>query len=222
MKRSLLFTLALLPLIPACNGGGEKTDLKPGENVQTRNYTNIKADDMHPEIDDGYTRISNVLINSDFFIDVEEDITYLYKLSCKDNGDSFQTHKFACDDDGYYYAEISEDQHNMIPNGFSVLKNNNQSGSSVEISIEAIYQCFTFTELFYSETEKMIKVVNFDHVIPGLEESTVNSLIDKSVDYYVYVDESGIKSMNHGNLPFSSELIIKYIDVSESDIKIGK
>lgn len=65
-------------------------------------------------------------------------------------------------------------------------------------------------------------MVDFDHVIPGLEESEVNSLVGKSVDYYVYVDERGIKSLNHGNLPFESELIIQYIDVSGSDIQIGE
>lgn len=226
MKHSLLFTLVLLPFIAACspstNGEGTKTDssFKPGENVQTRNYRNIKTDTMHPGVDDGYTKISSVLIDSDFFIDVAEDITYLYKLSCKDKSDSFKTHRFDCDNDGFYYAEISEDQHNMIPNGFSVLKNSNHSGSSVEISIDKIYQCYTYTELYYSKSENKIKVVDFDHVIPGLEESAVNSLIGKSVDYYVYVDETGIKSLNHGTLPFTSELIIKYIDVSGSDIKI--
>lgn len=239
MKKPLLFTL-LLPLIAGCNSTASSgnttidttsccstsstanTSVETGGNIRTRNYKNITIDNLHPEIDDGYVRISNVLINLEHFVDVEEETTYLYKLSCKDSTDSFKTHRFACDDHGFYYAEISDTQHNMIPNGFSVLKNSNQSGSSVEISIVEIYQCFSYRELYYSETEQKIKVVDFDHVIPGLEESIVNSIVGKSVDYKVYVDEAGIKSMNYGNLPFSSEIIIQYIDVSNSDIKITK
>ena len=231
MKRSVLLILILLPFIAGCGASNnsssnedlisnEVIDYKSGENVETRNYMDIKADEIHPDVDDGYFRISSVLIDSEFFVDAAEDITYLYKLSCKDSEDSFQTHRFICDDDGFYYAEISEEQHDMIPNGFDILKNSNYSGSSVEISINEIYQCFTYTELYYSEIEQKIKVVDFDHVIPGLEESKVNSLLGKSVDYYVYVDETGIKSLNYGNLPFTSELIIKYIDVSGSEIQI--
>ena len=229
MKRFLLSILVLLPFIVGCGPSNKEeeikedisTDFKVGENIRTRNYKNIKADEIHPEVDEGYVRISNVLINSAFFIDVAEDITYLYKLSCKNEMDSFKIHKFISDEDGFYYAEISEDQHSMIPNGFSILKNSNYLGSSVEISILEVYKCFTYRELYYSETLKKIKIVDFDHVIPELEESAVNSLIGKSVDYYVYVDEAGIKSLNHGNLPFCSELIINYIDVSESVIQIG-
>lgn len=229
MKHSLLFTLVLLPFLAGCNlpTNGESTSSNTnfiaGEDVQTRNYKNLKADNLHPEVDEGYTRISSVLINFERFIDAaEDDITYLYKLSCKDNSDSFQTHRITCDDDGFYYGEIRETQHDMIPNGFNILRNNNTSGSSVKILINEIYQCFTYRELFYSETEQKIKIVDFDHVIPGLEESSVNSLLGKSVDHSVYVDESGIKTMNHGNLPFTSELIINYIDVSESEIQIGE
>ena len=218
MKRQILFTLVLLPFIAACNSSNKNnnnnsssnnnnneekqivasTDFSPGKNVQTRNYKNVEASKIHPEVDDGYTRINSVLINSERFIDVAEDeITYLYKLSCKNSSDSFKTHKITCDSDGFYYAEIRDTQHDMIPNGFDILKNNNNSGSSVEISIVKIYKCFSYRELYYSETEKKIKVVDFDHVIPGLEESAVNSLIGKSVDYSVYVDESGIKTMNY-------------------------
>ncbi len=229
MKRVLLFTLVLLPFITSCgpsnkdgdtkiNTGG---DIEAGENIQTRNYKNVKADKMHPEVEDGYIRISNVLINLESFIDdAEEEITYLYKLSCNSSSVSFKAHKIPCDEDGFYYAEISEDQHKMIPNGFSILKNSNKSGSAAEISIEGIHQCFTYRELYYSESKQKIKVVDFNHVIPGLDESAVDSLIGKSVDYHVYVDETGIKTLNYGNLPFTSELIIKYIDVSGSEIQI--
>ena len=109
MKRQILFTLVLLPFIAACNSSNKNnnnssnknnnneekqivpsTDFSPGKNVQTRNYKNIEADKIHPEVDDGYTRINSVLINSERFIDVAEDeITYLYKLSCKNSSDSF-------------------------------------------------------------------------------------------------------------------------------------
>lgn len=228
MKHSLLFILTLLPLITGCNFPIISEDttsnitFKTGENYQTRNYKNIRVDGIHPEVDDGYIKISSVLMNSEHFIDVAEDITFIYKLACKNNTDSFQVHGIPCDNDGFYYAEISDTQHSMIPNGFSILKNDNYSGSSVEISIMKIYQCFTYRELYYSETEQKIKIVDFDHVIPGLEESEVNSLIGKSLDYYVYVDQTGIKTYNHGNLSFSSELVIQYIDVSESQIQIGE
>lgn len=225
MKRSSLFTLILLPFLIACgpaNAGDNKDpDAEPDKNIQTRNYKNVSEDKLHPEVDDGYVSISSVLINSEFFVDIEETTTYLYKLSCKDSSDSFKTHRFNCDDDGCYYAEISETQHSYIPNGFTILKNNNHSGSSVEIIIDKIYKCITYRELYYSETEQKIKIVDFNHVIPGIEENEVNSLLGKSVDYSVYVDEKGIKSMNYGNLPFETELIIKYIDVSEADIIIS-
>ena len=242
MKRILLLPLILLPLIAGCSHSVNSTETKSSTdlsisnstsvsanasissntngNVNTRNYKNVQINKLHPEIEEGYTRINSVLINSEFSVSVEESTTYLYKLSCKNKNDSFQTHRITCDDDGFYYAEISDNQHEMIPNGFSVLKNNNYSGSSVEISIEEVYQCFTYTELYYSESKQMVKIIDFDHVIPGLDESRVNSLVGKSIDYYVYVDESGIKTLNHGNLPFSSELIIKYIDVSNSSIQI--
>ena len=36
-----------------------------------------------------------------------------------------------------------------------------------------------------------------------------------------HIDENGIESKNYGNLPFETELIINYIDVSEADIKIN-
>ena len=102
MKRYLLLTL-LLPLLVGCNPtNGDNTIFKAGQNVQTRNYKNIEADEIHPEVDDGYVRISSVLIDSEFFVDAAEDITYLYKLSCKDSEDSFQTHRFICDDDGEF------------------------------------------------------------------------------------------------------------------------
>lgn len=222
MKRCLLLTLSL-PLLVGCNppSNGDGTVFKAGQNVQTRNYKNIEADEIHPEVDDGYVRISSVLINLERFIDdFEEETTYLYKLSCKNSSDSFQTHLFNSDSDGFYYAEISKEQHNYIPNGFNTLRNKDSYGSSVEISIIKIYECISYRELYYSESEQKIKVVDFDHVIPGLEESEVNSLLGKSVDYYVYVDESGIKSQNHGNHAFETQLIIQYIDVSESTLNI--
>lgn len=234
MKHPSLFALVLLPFIAACNRtiAEDNTDtnvtkvntdayFESNKNIQTRNYKDIREENLFLGVDDGYVKISSVIINSEHFIEVEETITYLYKLSCKDSSDSFKKHLFNSDDDGCYYAEISETQHGYIPNGFTTLKNSNHAGSSVEITIDKIYKCFTYRELYYSESEQKIKIVDFDHVIPGLEESEVNSLLGKSIDYSVYVDESGIKSMNYGNLPFETELIIKYIDVSESNIKIN-
>lgn len=225
MKKHSLFTLVLLPFIAACNPtdteGNKGSYFEPNKNIQTRDYKDIKEDDLHPEVDDGYVRISNVLINSEHFVNAEETVTYLYKLSCKGSSDSFEVHSFDHDEDGCYYAEISETQHGYIPNGFTTLKNSNQYGSSVEINIDKIYKCFTYRELYYSETAQKIKVVDFDHVIPGLKETEVNSLLGKSIDTSVYVDENGIKSMNNGNLPFESELIINYIDVSGSTIKFN-
>ena len=222
MKHSSLFALILLPFIVACNSTNNKdTDFEANKNVQTRNYKNIKEDSVHLTVDNGYVSITNILINSEHFVDEEETITYLYKLSCKNSSDSFGLHRFSYDDDGCYYVEISETQHSYIPNGFTTLKNSNQSGSSAEIKIDCIYKCYTYRELYYSESEQKVKVVDFDHVIPGLEESKVNSLLGKSVDHSVYVDESGIKSMNSGNRLFETELIIKYIDVSEADININ-
>lgn len=132
MKHTLLFAFVSIPFVVGCshpinkeehqNNGDATPSFIPGKNVQTRNYLNIKSDNIHPEVDDGYIRISNVLINSEHFIDVAEDTTYLYKLSCKNETDSFGVHKIECDNDGFYYAELSEDQHNMVPNGFDILK----------------------------------------------------------------------------------------------------
>ena len=227
MKRSILFTFLLLPFVIACAPTSNDVMDSKGEgiekekNIQTRNYKDITEDKLHPEVEDGYVRISSVLLSSNFFVDEEETTTYLYKLSCKDSADSFETHRFNHDKDGCYYAEISETQNSYIPNRFATLKNSNYSGSSVEITIDKIYKCITYRELYYSEAEQKIKIIDFDHVIPGLEEQEVNSLIGKSVDYSVYVDEGGIKSMNHGNLPFESELIINYINLRDVDIKIN-
>ena len=234
MKRTLFFTLLLLPLVAGCGSSNSSNNsntaqnnigpvFKAGENLKTRNYKSLRADDIHPQVDEGYVKISHVLIDSRTFVEEAEDVTYLYKLSCKDNTDSFQNHRFDYDADGCYYAEISEKQYDSISNGFGILWHKNSAkGSAVEISIDKIYKCFTYTELYYSKTEKKIKVVDFDHVIPGLVEDEVNSLVGKEVDSDVYVDKSGIKTMDYGTFPFSSELIINYIDVSGSNIEIDE
>ncbi len=223
MKRFSLLTLILLLFLVSCNfNNGEDINNNKNKTIQTIDYRIVNASEIHPTIDEGYTKVPYIIIGEQLYDSFEDEKTYLYKLSCKNETDSFKNHLFEYADDNCFYAELSEKQNAMLPNGFEILWNSNIKGSAVEIKIDKIYECFSYREIFYSESLKMVKVVYYDHVIPGLEESEVNLLKGVLVDKSPYVEENKLKSGFDRYFPFTTGIEIEYIDVSDYIIQIGK
>mgnify|MGYP003313637495 CR=1 FL=1 len=243
MKRFILLSLSLIPLIAACSN--VKTDEKSSEpsinssissqdlsensssitsyqNFKTIDYRNINENDIHPEVDEGFVKISHLKIGQFDYDAFDDEKNYLYQLSCKDKSDSFKNHRFDNADGDHYYVELSEKQNNYIPNGFEILWNSNTKGSAVEITIDNLFKCITYREVFYSESKNMAKVVYYDHVIPGLEEAKVAELKGVLVDIRPYVDESKVKSGIDGAFEFNTGIEIEYIDLSDIEYQIVK
>ena len=237
MKRFLLLTLVSMSLLTACNSENNTNandnndintniddndnDNKP-QNIKTIDYKNVKAIDLHPAVDQGYVEVPYVTIGGLTYETLEEEKTYLYKLSCKTKTDSFQNHLFECAEDGCFYVELSESQHAYVSEGFDILWNSNKSGSAVEVTIDEVFKCYSYREIFYSESENMVKVVYYDHVIPGLEETKVSLLMNVPVEKRPYVDETKVRTSSDGNFPFTTEIEIDYIDLADKTFVIGK